>query len=125
MVLNVASGELDAVAWYKNTLEFQSKQGLKFKQITQPCIVMVSGNGCVQFPINEPASRNSQIQEFLDVNRGQESSTLPCKHSILCKRSHTCFVVYPSSQYPSYYTQLQQQGLPLSVAELENRSSKF
>ena len=28
--------------------------------------VMVSSNSCVQFPINQPASPNSQIQEFLD-----------------------------------------------------------
>jgi 4-hydroxyphenylpyruvate dioxygenase len=124
VVLNVASGELeDAVAWYKNTLEFQSKQRFKIQTDYSALHsqVMVSSNGCVQFPINEPASRNSQIQEFLDVNRGPgiqhiALQTLNIVQAIAQFRfCGVSFLPVP----PSYYTQLQQQGLPLSAAELE------
>ncbi|MHC5830685.1 MAG: VOC family protein, partial [Nostoc sp.] len=73
VVLNVAVGELErAVAWYENILDFQPQQAFKIKTDRSGLHsqVMVSRNGSVQLPINEPASSNSQIQEFLDVNRG-------------------------------------------------------
>jgi 4-hydroxyphenylpyruvate dioxygenase len=125
VVLNVAAGELEAaVAWYKNILEFQSQQMFKI-QTDRSALhsqVMVSSNGCVQFPINEPASPNSQIQEFLDVNQGPGIQHIALK---------TLNIVQAIAQFrfcglsflpvsPSYYTQLQhRQGLPLSAAELE------
>ncbi|HYX14656.1 MAG TPA: VOC family protein, partial [Nostoc sp.] len=73
IVLNVTVGELEnAVAWYEKILDFQPQQAFKIKtnRSALHSQVMVSHNGSVQLPINEPASKNSQIQEFLDVNRG-------------------------------------------------------
>lgn len=125
VVLNVADGDLEgAVAWYKNILEFQSKQTFKIQTARSALHsqVMVSRSGCVQLPINEPASANSQIQEFLDVNRGSG-----IQHIAL----HTPNIVSAIAQFrfcglsflpvPStYYTQvLQRPGLPLSIAELK------
>jgi 4-hydroxyphenylpyruvate dioxygenase len=124
-VLNVAAGDLErAAAWYKNTLDFESKQTFKI-QTDRSALhsqVMVSSNSSVQLPINEPASPHSQIQEFLDVNRGPG-----IQHIAL----NTPNIVQAIAQLrprglsllpvpPSYYTQLQQrQGLPLSAVELQ------
>lgn len=125
VVLNVASGDLErAVAWYKKILDFQSKQTFKI-QTDRSALhsqVMISPNSSIQFPVNEPASPNSQIQEFLDVNRGPG-----IQHIAL----HTFDIVQAIAKLrpiglsllpvpPSYYTQLQQRpGLPLSVAQLQ------
>lgn len=125
VVLNVAAGDLErAVAWYNSTLDFQSKQTFKI-QTDRSALhsqVMVSPNNWVQLPINQPASPNSQIQEFLDVNRGPG-----IQHIAL----QTPNIVQAIAQFrtvgisflpvpPSYYTQLQhRQGLPLSADELE------
>ncbi|MFM2305064.1 MAG: hypothetical protein RLZZ135_2476 [Cyanobacteriota bacterium] len=73
IVLNVPAGELDAaVAWYREIFDFQVEQtftintdrsGLSSKALISAC-------GNIRFNINEPSSSNSQVQEFLDLNRG-------------------------------------------------------
>jgi 4-hydroxyphenylpyruvate dioxygenase len=73
VVLNVAKGDLSqAVNWYKNTLNLQPRQSFSIQTDISglSSIVMVSPDQNVQLPINEPASPNSQIQEFLEFNRG-------------------------------------------------------
>jgi len=125
IVLNVASGDLErAVAWYKNTLDFQSQQAFKIKtdRSALHSQVIVSASGCVQFPINEPASPNSQIQEFLDVNRGPGIQHIalqtPNITQTIAQLRPRGLSLLPTSK--SYYTQLQQrQGLPLSAVQLE------
>jgi len=125
LVLNVPAGELEpAVAWYQNTLDFHARQTFTI-QTDRSALhsrVMVSRNSCVQLPINQPASPNSQIQEFLDINRGSG-----IQHIAL----HTPNIVRSLAQFRScgisflpvpstYYTQLQQRlGLPLTSAEFE------
>jgi len=125
LVLNVPAGELEpAVAWYQNTLDFHARQTFTI-QTDRSALhsrVMVSRNSCVQLPINQPASPNSQIQEFLDINRGSG-----IQHIAL----HTPNIVRAIAQFRScgisflpvpstYYTQLQQRlGLPLTSAEFE------
>lgn len=73
LVLNVAVGELEsAMLWYRDLLDFQveqtfnihtQKSGLTSKALVSSC-------GKIMFNINQPSSSNSQIQEFLDTNRG-------------------------------------------------------
>ena len=73
VVLNVPQGELAAaLAWYQRVFGLISGQqfdittnrsGLRSQVLTHP-------HGTLQLPINEPSSANSQIQEFLDHNRG-------------------------------------------------------
>ena len=73
VVLNVAEGELEsAFNWYNQILGLQARQNfdVQTKKSALRSRVMVTPNGDVQFPINEPASSNSQIQEFLDANHG-------------------------------------------------------
>ena len=72
-VINVPAGELSAaVAWYENQLGFQPRQrftidtsrsGLRSQVLAHP-------QGKAQMPINEPATDNSQVQEYLHYNRG-------------------------------------------------------
>ncbi|WP_375504292.1 4-hydroxyphenylpyruvate dioxygenase [uncultured Nostoc sp.] len=125
IVLNVAVGELEnAVAWYENILDFQPQQAFKIKtnRSALHSQVMVSHNGSVQLPINEPASKNSQIQEFLDVNRGPGIQHIALRTtnlvSAIAKFRATNLSLLSVPQ--SYYTQLKQRpGLPLSLLELE------
>jgi 4-hydroxyphenylpyruvate dioxygenase len=73
IVLNVESGDLSsAVSWYQKILGFQPQQNfdIQTEKSALRSQVMVHAEGGVQFPINEPASANSQIQEFLTANRG-------------------------------------------------------
>ena len=73
IVLNVASGDLEsAVTWYESILDFQRQQTFTIQTDRSGLYsqVIVSRNAKVQLPINEPASANSQIQEFLNVNNG-------------------------------------------------------
>lgn len=73
VVLNVATGDLSsAVNWYQRVLGFQTQQNFDI-QTDKSALrsrVMVHPEGRVQMPINESASPNSQIQEFLDANQG-------------------------------------------------------
>lgn len=72
-VLNVAQGDLGgAVSWYESVLGFERQRqfaiqtlhsGLRSQVLNHP-------DGTAQIPINEPTSATSQIQEFLDENRG-------------------------------------------------------
>lgn len=73
VVLNVAAGDLgQAVEWYRDVLGFQPQQMFTIQTETSGLgsQVMIHPDSGVQLPINEPTSANSQIQEFLDVNRG-------------------------------------------------------
>jgi 4-hydroxyphenylpyruvate dioxygenase len=73
VVLNVAAGNLaDAVLWYEKTLGFERQQtfAIQTERSGLSSQVLVHPESGVKFPINEPASETSQIQEFLDVHRG-------------------------------------------------------
>lgn len=125
VVLNVAAGELEgAAAWYENVLEFHSQQTFKIKTARSALYsqVMISRDRCVKFPINQPASPNSQIQEFLDANQGSGIQHIalhtPNIVSAIAqlRSSGVSFLPVP----PTYYTQLRErQELPLLEAEFE------
>ncbi len=73
LVLNLAAGELTPVAaWYGQVLGFRSGHRFEIKTPTSALRseVMVFGENAIQIPLNEPSTPNSQIQEFLEVNRG-------------------------------------------------------
>jgi 4-hydroxyphenylpyruvate dioxygenase len=124
-VLNVPAGDLErAVAWYENILDFQPQQMFKIKtdRSALHSQVMVSRNGNVQIPINEPASGNSQIQEFLDVNQGAGIQHIALKTTNIVsaiaqfRASGLSLLSVPQT----YYKRLQQRPrLPLSSQEFE------
>lgn len=125
VVLNVAVGDLErAVTWYEKILDFQPQQTFKIQTDRSALYsqVMISRNGSVQLPINEPASSNSQIQEFLDVNRGSGIQHIALKtpniiNAIAKFRARGLSLL---SVPQSYYTQLKQRpGFPLSNQEIE------
>lgn len=72
-VLNVPAGHLAAAAtWYERTLGFCSQQQFVIKTPYSGLYsrVLKHPDGNAQLPVNEPATVNSQIQEFLDWHRG-------------------------------------------------------
>ncbi|AKG24171.1 4-hydroxyphenylpyruvate dioxygenase [Calothrix sp. 336/3] len=124
IVLNVPAGELNsAVDWYEKVLDFYPQQvfNIQTKRSALHSRVMLSSCGTVQFPINQPATPNSQIQEFLDLNRGAG-----VQHIAL----HTQNMIRAIAQFrsqglpflsvpPTYYSQLAQRPqLPLSPEEI-------
>ncbi len=125
IVLNVEIGDLErAVAWYENILDFQPQQAFKIKtdRSALHSQVMVSRHGNVQLPINEPASSNSQIQEFLNVNRGPGIQHIALRTTNLVsaiakfRASGLSLLSVPQS----YYIQLKQRpGFTLSDLEIE------
>ncbi len=73
LVLNVATGELDAATtWYQNLFDFQVQQTFDIQTQTSGLTskALVSSCGKIRFNINQPSSNNSQIQDFLDRNHG-------------------------------------------------------
>lgn len=73
VVLNVSTGDLEqAISWYEKTLGFQRQQSFAIQtKYSGLCSqVLTHPEGTVQMPINQPAAASSQIQEFLDINRG-------------------------------------------------------
>ncbi len=73
IVLNVPAGELDAaVMWYREIFDFQVEQTFTINTDRSGLFskALISACGKVRFNINAPSSPNSQIQEFLDLNRG-------------------------------------------------------
>lgn len=119
VVLNVAGGDLQAaLSWYQRVLGFQPQRSFEIQTPRSALCsqVMVHPQGTAQFPINQPGSPNSQIQEFLDANRGAGIQHLALKTvdivqaiAQLCQRG-VSFLAVPGS----YYTQLQRrhQNLP-------------
>ncbi|MEM6402098.1 MAG: 4-hydroxyphenylpyruvate dioxygenase [Cyanobacteria bacterium P01_D01_bin.116] len=130
IVLNVPVGYLKAaVAWYEKILGFRPQQ--KFNIQTEYSAlhsqVMVSHDGSVQLPINEPATPNSQIQEFLNANQGAGIQHIALQTSNII-RSIGQFRTRGMSFLPispSYYSHLQQRtNLPLKLNEL-NKIAKL
>lgn len=122
VVLNVKSGDLKkAISWYNHYLGFEAKQrfNIQTERSGLQSQVLVHPQGQVQFPINEPASSNSQIQEFLDLNRGSGIQHIALKTSDLVQKVQDLrqrglsFLTVPGE----YYLQLQNRWLhqPLSV----------
>ncbi len=127
IVLNVATGKLaSTVSWYEEVLGFKKRQSFNIRTANSALHsqVMVHPLGKVKLPINEPASANSQIQEFLDCNRGAGVQHLALKTNQITKITEQLrqaglpFLCVPHS----YYQQLKYRypQLPLSATEWED-----
>ncbi len=125
VVLNVGVGNLEtAVSWYQKVLDLQPQQSftIQTERSALHSQVMISANGKVQLPINEPGSPNSQIQEFLQVNRGAGIQHIALRTPrlisaiALFRAAGLSFLSVPES----YYTKLRQRlEFPLSSPELQ------
>jgi 4-hydroxyphenylpyruvate dioxygenase len=131
VVLNVATGELEkALCWYEKVLGFVRQQTFEI-QTNRSALssqVMVHPVSGIQFPINEPASANSQIQEFLDANRGPGIQHIALQTPQIVRavaqlrQRGLSFLAIPQT----YYTLLQQRfgELQLSPAEFEEIAAR-
>ena len=73
VVLNVPQGELAAASdWYQRVFGLETGQAFDITTARSGLRsqVLIHPEGTLQLPINEPSSANSQIQEFLNHNRG-------------------------------------------------------
>lgn len=118
VVLNVATGDLEpALAWYQEVLQFQPQRtfAIQTARSALRSEVMVHPAGSAQVPINEPASASSQIQEFLDLNRGPGIQHIALQTSNIVqaiaglRQRGLSFLEVPTS----YYTGLKQRTAEL------------
>ncbi len=107
-VLNVAAGDLErALTFYEETLGFKRQQKFNIKTGRSGLYsqVLIHPDGKAQLPVNEPTSANSQIQEFLDANRGPGIQHLAIKTNNITKivrrlrQNGVSFLSVPSSYY--------------------------
>lgn len=73
IVLNVTKGALDsAVELYQKLFDLTVQQSFQIQTPTSGLTsqALIDQEGDLQFNINQPATANSQIQEFIDLNRG-------------------------------------------------------
>lgn len=124
LVLNVAAGALEpTVQWYERVFGWQRKQAFSIQTPNSGLHsqVLIDPSGEVQFPINEPSSHNSQIQEFLDFNRGAGiqhialSTPNVAEVTLTLKQLGVSFLRVPDT----YYTQLQERFPVLCFSESE------
>lgn len=122
-VLNVEAGDLEqALAWYEAVLGFRRQQAFEIHtERSALCSrVLTHPQGTAQLPINEPASSGSQIQEFLDHNRGPGIQHLALQTPEIIqtiaqlRQQGVAFLTVPFS----YYEQLRlRPGFQLTEAE--------
>jgi 4-hydroxyphenylpyruvate dioxygenase len=115
IVLNVAAGDLEpAVNWYRELFDFEVQQtfDIQTQKSGLTSKALVSAGGKIKFNINEPSSTNSQIQEFLDLNRGAGIQHIALQtHDILTSidlmhQQAVNFLPIPQT----YYTNLQSRA---------------
>jgi len=73
VVINVPKGEMQSTArWYEQNLGLWQSDRFEIQTLQSALrsVVLESQDRTIQIPINEPSTANSQIQEFLDWNRG-------------------------------------------------------
>jgi 4-hydroxyphenylpyruvate dioxygenase len=73
IVINLPCGKLAQTAeWYEHILGMtvSDRFNIQTDRSGLKSLVLENQNRNVQIPLNQPSSRNSQIQEFLDYNRG-------------------------------------------------------
>ena len=115
IVLNVAVGELElATLWYRDLFDFQVQQTFDIQTQKSGLVskALISSCGKIRFNINQPTSVNSQIQEFLDINRGAGIQHIALQtNSILetierMQQQHLTFLPIPQT----YYANLQNRA---------------
>ena len=113
IVTNVYLGEMNFwVDWFKRVLGFRQLAHFTNDDISTEYSALMSkvvenGTGKCKFPINEPAEgkRKSQIDEYLDFNRGQGVQHIALNSNDICqtvrmlKKRNIDFLRVPDSYY--------------------------
>ena len=126
LVLNVATGDLEkASGYYQKLFGFQVKQVFDIQTDRSGLYSQVLQEKSDRFwlNINEPTSANSQIQEFLDWNRGSGIQHIALRVTNLVEtvaRLRDRGLSFLSAP-PTYYRQLRQrcQNIPVPLDERE------
>lgn len=122
IVLNVKQGDLEqALSWYERLFGFQRCQNFAIQTAYSAlCSQVLRHPSGLQMPINEPASASSQIQEFLDWNRGSGIQHMALRVGQILpliarlRQNGIVFLPVPAS----YYSQLgQRPGFELKPSE--------
>ncbi|MCT7969463.1 4-hydroxyphenylpyruvate dioxygenase [Laspinema sp. D1] len=129
-VLNVEKGDLKtALSWYEKVFGFQGQQtfDIQTERSGLHSQVMIYPDSLIQFPINEPTSHTSQVQEFLELNRGPGIQHIALKtNNILgtvaqLRKNGVSFIDVP----PTYYATLRQRlGFDEGSAEWQDIQRK-
>lgn len=108
VVLNVMQGDLEAaLCWYESLFGLQRRQNFAIQtEYSALCSQVLSHpDGTVLFPINESASADSQVQEFLDWNRGPGIQHLALRTSNILqqisqlRQQSVAFLPVPATYY--------------------------
>jgi 4-hydroxyphenylpyruvate dioxygenase len=126
-VLNVATGQLGAATeWYARSLGFKPRQqfdintsysGLRSQVLVHP-------EGTAILPVNESATTNSQVEEFLYWNRGAGIQHVALHSRNIfqtveqLRNTGVAFLDVPNSYYESLFQQADYQGTQDDRAEL-------
>ena len=130
-VLNVRKNQLQsAITWYQKIFGFQTdryfdiqthRSGLRSEVLTHP-------QGQVKFPINEPTSANSQIQEFLEINQGSGIQHIALRTPNIVetvanlKLKGLSLLDIPPSYYQQLRDQFEQQYSQLNWSAIERQN---
>ncbi len=118
VVLNVPAGALQkTVDWYCTLFDFQVQQTFNIQTQYSGLVsqVLTSTDREMYFNINEPTSSSSQIQKFLDANRGAGIQHIALRTSNIVqavtklRKRGLDFLSVPGA----YYTQLKQKLMPV------------
>ncbi|WP_254563337.1 4-hydroxyphenylpyruvate dioxygenase [Oscillatoria sp. HE19RPO] len=129
-VLNVKKGDLKtALSWYEKVFGFQGQQtfDIQTERSGLHSQVMIYPESSIQFPINEPTSDTSQVQEFLEINRGPGIQHIALKTNHILgtvaqlRKNGVSFIDVP----PTYYATLRQRlGFDEGSAEWQDIQRK-
>lgn len=121
VVLNVSSGELaKAVTFYQNLFKFKIFQtfniNTNYSGLASQALISPQEN--FYFNINEPTSANSQIQEFIDCNRGSGIQHIALKSTNIIdtvtqmRHNNLSFLPISENYYDSLKRKIKNQLIP-------------
>lgn len=122
VVLNVAAGTLTQAAdWYCKTfgLEVQQTFNIRTPKSGLKSQVLAFAGQEAYLNINEPTTANSQIQDFLNANRGSGIQHIALRTAQIVqavaqlRQRGQSFLSVPASYYTQLKARLTEQGVPL------------
>lgn len=127
-VLNLADRDFAAaIAWYQQILGFQPDRefSIQTRRSGLRSQVLVHPQGTAQLPINAPVSTGSQIQEFLDFNRGSGIQHLALQTTDIVqtiaqlRQQGLAFLETPDCYYSHLQERLAKSNVKLEISPLK------
>uniref|UniRef100_B8HQB5 4-hydroxyphenylpyruvate dioxygenase n=1 Tax=Cyanothece sp. (strain PCC 7425 / ATCC 29141) TaxID=395961 RepID=B8HQB5_CYAP4 len=127
-VLNLADRDFAAaIAWYQQTLGFQTDRAfsIQTRRSGLRSQVLIHPQGTAQLPLNAPVSTGSQIQEFLELNRGAGIQHLALQTSDITttiaqlRQRGLAFLETPDCYYSHLQDRIAKSNLNLEISPLK------